>query len=153
MKRFIRPTPLKVLLLALLTFLGTTPRVTGESPVKLNNFIGAIDITAAGVRPFTLSGTASHLGKFTAYGEVVFVPGEDPGSLEGEGVAVFRAANGDLLVGVMTWDVAAGGNFRTTTAAFRISSVTAPREVRSNGSCSVRTTWRRTSASSRSWPP
>ena len=58
---------------------------------------------------FTLAGTASHLGKFTAYGEVEFVPGEEEGSLEGDGVVVFTAANGDLLVGVVSWDVDASG--------------------------------------------
>lgn len=89
-----------------------------QSAVKMKNFTGRIDITAGGVRPFTLSGTTSHLGKFTAYGEVLFVPGKQAGSLVGEGVVVFQAANGDLLVGVVVWEVAAGGNLRTSRIHF-----------------------------------
>ena len=46
-----------------------------------------------------LEGTSSHLGKFTAYGEVDF----DPDAEVAEGVVVFTAANGDQLVGITTW--------------------------------------------------
>ena len=113
MKRLLRPTPVKAVLLALVTLLGPAPpRIAAESPVKMKKFIGQIDITAEGVIPFTLSGTASHLGEFNAYGEVEFVPGEEPGSLLGEGVVVFEAADGDLLVGVVAWEVAPGDDFR-----------------------------------------
>lgn len=69
--------------------------------------------------PFVLNGEASHLGEFTSYGEVQFSPGEEPGSLVGEGVAVFQAANGDLLVGIVSWGVDAGsGGFRTSRIHF-----------------------------------
>jgi hypothetical protein len=119
MKRLVSPSPLKVVLFALLTVFGTTPkRLYAEAPVKMKHFIGEIDITAEGVTPFTLSGTASHLGRFTAYGEVEFLPGEDPGSLVGMGVVVFEAANGDLLVGEVAWEVAAGGDFRASRIHF-----------------------------------
>src|SRR5262245_22862735 len=119
MRRLMNPSPLKSTVLALVTLLGTTPNpVRAESPIKLNNFIGEIDLTAGGVTPFTLTGTASHLGRFTAYGEVVFVPGEEPGSLEGQGVVVFEAANGDLLVGNVSWQVAAGNEFRDSRIYF-----------------------------------
>jgi hypothetical protein len=79
----------------------------GKSPVKLKGFEGTLDIAAAmeGPAPFTLEGTASHLGDYKAYGEIEFLPGEDEGSLVGQGVAVFEAANGDLLVGVVEWQV------------------------------------------------
>jgi len=73
-----------------------------QSPVKLKGD-GAIDFSAEGALPFTLSGTASHLGRYTACGEVEFVPGDEEGSLLGDGVVVLEAANGDLLVGVVTW--------------------------------------------------
>jgi hypothetical protein len=106
MKRLMRPTPLKVALLAFVTLFATSPKIAlAESPVKLQNWGGMIDFSAAGATPFTLSGTASHLGNFRAYGEVDFVPGDTAGSLVGDGVVVFQAANGDLLVGVVTWDV------------------------------------------------
>jgi hypothetical protein len=114
-----RPSPLKVVLLAVVTLVGTTPRpAAAESPVKMKNFLGAIDVTAGGVTPFTLVGTASHLGEFAAYGEVEFVPGEEPGSLEGTGVVVFEAANGDLLVGRVSWEVASGGDLRASRIHF-----------------------------------
>lgn len=113
--KLIAPSPLKVVLFALLIVFGTTPRaLLAKSPVKMKKFVGAIDVTAGGVTPFTLSGTASHLGKFTAYGEVEFARGPDAGSLAGDGVVVFEAANGDLLVGPLSWDVDAGGDFRTS---------------------------------------
>jgi hypothetical protein len=119
MKRLMSPGPLKVMLLTLLTLFGTTPKpMHAEAPVKMKNFIGEIDLTTGGVIPFTLSGTASHLGQFTAYGEVEFLPGEEPGSLEGMGVVVFEAANGDLLVGNVAWEVAAGGDFRASRIHF-----------------------------------
>jgi len=119
MKRFTRPTPIKVVMLALLTLFGTTPKFAfARSPVKLQNWQGTIDFSAERPTPFTLEGTASHLGQFTAYGEVEFLPGEQEGSLVGNGVVVFEAANGDLLVGVVTWEVDAGGDFRTSRVHF-----------------------------------
>jgi hypothetical protein len=120
MKRLTSRSPLKVVLTAVATLFGTMPRpVAAESPVTMKNFLGSIDVTASGITPFTLEGTASHLGKFTAYGEVAFVPGEEPGSLEGMGVVVFEAADGDLLVGNITWEVDAGGDFRNTSIEFK----------------------------------
>jgi hypothetical protein len=103
------------LLVALLSFSLVVPRAAlAKSPVKLTKFEGAIDLEADGPMAFTLTGTASHLGKFTSYGEVEFVPSEKMGSVVGAGPVVFRAANGDLLVGVVTWELNAGtGEFRT----------------------------------------
>lgn len=119
MKRFTSPSPLKVVVLAVVTLVGSMPRpAAAESPVKMKNFGGTIDLTAGGITPFTLSGTASHLGQFTAYGEVSFVPGGEPGSLVGMGVVVFEAANSDLLVGAVAWEVDAGGDFRTSRIHF-----------------------------------
>jgi hypothetical protein len=120
MKWFVRRVRLRVTLVALLSAsLIVPPSAFAESPVELKKFQGAIDLEAPGPLPFTLSGEASHLGKFTSYGEVAFVPGEEPGTMVGEGVAVFRAANGDLLVGAVAWEVAAGsGDFRTSRVHF-----------------------------------
>ena len=53
--------------------------VAAISPVKLNHWFGMVNPSNAGITPFELAGTASHLGQFVA--------------------------NGDLLVGVVTWDV------------------------------------------------
>jgi hypothetical protein len=82
-------------------------RAFAQSPVELKNWDGTIDFSTTGVSPFTLAGTASHLGRFKGRGEVEFVPGEEEGSLEGDGVVVFTAANGDQLVGVVEWDAEA----------------------------------------------
>src|SRR5947207_2948396 len=51
---------------------------------------------------FTLGGTDKHIGRFTSYGELDFVPGAAEGTLDGTGVVVLTAANGDRLVGVAT---------------------------------------------------
>ena len=119
MKRLMSPSPIKVALLMLLTLFATSPKPAyAKSPVKMKKFLGEIDLTTGGVTPFTLSGTASHLGQFSAYGEVEFFPGAEPGSLVGTGVVVFEAANGDLLVGNVAWDVAAGDDFRTSRIHF-----------------------------------
>src|SRR5262245_4133907 len=110
----------RVALVALLVFSLGLPRVAfAESPIKLKKWTGTIDFSTDGITPFTLSGTASHLGRFDAYGEVEFVPGLVEGSLVGDGVVVFEAANGDLLVGVVTWNVdPGGGDFLTSSIAF-----------------------------------
>src|SRR5688572_24222274 len=80
-----------------------------ESPIKLQNWKGAINFSTAGTSSFVLEGTASHLGRFTAHGDVEFLPGTN-GSLVGDGGIVFKAANGDLLVGVVTWEADAEAN-------------------------------------------
>lgn len=121
MSRFIRRMCNSVVLCTMLCFLQVyQPVAHAESPVKLQKFEGRIDITAPGpVIPFTLAGEASHLGKFTSVGEVVFTPGQIPGTLVGNGVVVMTAANGDRLVGVVTWEVSAeNAGFRTTSTHF-----------------------------------
>jgi hypothetical protein len=94
-----------ITLVVLLAFLArsATPAFA-VAPIKLNNWAGTIDFSADGPSEFTLAGTASHLGKFTAYGEIDLVIGADVA----EGVVVFEAANGDLLVGLTTWNSGAG---------------------------------------------
>ena len=121
MKRFFAPSWHQVTLVLLLSFTLAVPRAAFavKSAVKLQKWSGTIDFSDEGPAPFTLAGNASHLGKFTAYGEVEFVPGEEEGTLVGEGVAVFTAANGDLLVGTVSWDVANDGDeLRTSSLAF-----------------------------------
>jgi hypothetical protein len=98
----------KVMLVALLSlFQVFSPAAIAKSPVKLTNWAGTIDYSSEGPSEFTLQGNASHLGRFRAYGEVELLPID--GALEGEGVVVFEAANGDLLVGTTTWHVNAEG--------------------------------------------
>jgi hypothetical protein len=82
------------------------------APVKLQQWSGTFEPVAENRSWFELAGTASHLGLFTAFGEVELLPVGDGGDMVGAGPVVFTAANGDLLVGVVTWDVgdAADGN-------------------------------------------
>ncbi len=72
-----------------------------------DNFDGTVEFSPDKVTPFTLRGTEPHIGDYTARGEATFHPGEAEGSLVGEGAAVFETPEGDLLVGVVTWDVTA----------------------------------------------
>jgi hypothetical protein len=97
----------RIVTLVLIVAFGmrTAIPASAKSPVKLQNWQGTIDYAPDGITTFTLEGTASRLGDFKAYGEVDLVPGEEDGSLVGQGVVVFEAANGDLLVGITTWDV------------------------------------------------
>jgi hypothetical protein len=49
-----------------------------------------------------LDGNAQEVGRFTCYGELDFVPGAEEGTMDGTGVLVLMARNGDLLVGNVT---------------------------------------------------
>jgi hypothetical protein len=97
----------RVLTVILIAAFGVRTAIPARavSPVKLQNWEGTIDYSPDDVSTFTLQGTSSHLGNFQAYGEIVLEPGDAEDELVGEGVVVFESANGDLLVGVTTWDV------------------------------------------------
>lgn len=84
---------------------GSAATVRAESPVKLRKSIIMCDPSLP-LSPLTIEGNASHLGKFTAEGEISFRPSETENLLIGEGVVVFTAANGDLIVGVITLEIA-----------------------------------------------
>jgi hypothetical protein len=88
--------------LVLAFFARVSNPALGQSPVVLKNWGGVIDYSVDGPSTFALKGTASHLGQFKGYGEVDLVPGENEGTFGGEGVVVMEAADGDLLVGVVT---------------------------------------------------
>jgi hypothetical protein len=92
----------------IVAFLASSVHPTyAVSPIKLTHWSGTISASTAGLASFDLEGVASHLGQFTGSGEVEFLPMGDDGSLVGAGPVVLRTANGDLLVGVVTWDVGA----------------------------------------------
>jgi hypothetical protein len=69
----------------------------------------AILLSTDGPSPFVLRGTAPDFGRFACYGEIEFEAGGADGSLEGVGVAVLRAADGALIVGVVSCQVDANG--------------------------------------------
>lgn len=103
---FCRPKTSAILFVSF--YLASTGTAFAESPVKLQG-VGSIDISGGNPAPFHFSGTASHLGKYACYGELEFQPGINPGTQIGQGVAVFEAANGDLLVGVVSCELDAEG--------------------------------------------
>jgi hypothetical protein len=109
MKRFRVLSVKKTALVALLSVALAANPVLAQSAVQLQNWQGTINYVPGGTSKFTLNGTASHLGNFTADGEVAFVPGQDD-TLSGNGVVVFTAANGDLLVGMVEWSASADEN-------------------------------------------
>lgn len=52
-----------------------------------------------------MTGTAEQLGDCSCFGELDFVAGATQNTLDGQGVVVFTAANGDQLVGVITMEL------------------------------------------------
>ncbi len=103
-------TRLLLIMIAILTAASIYPQSTSAAPVVKLSGQGFLEFSNDGPSPFMLQGTASHLGKYTCFGEVELGPGAEAGSLEGEGVAVIRAANGDLIVGIVTWQIDADGD-------------------------------------------
>jgi hypothetical protein len=86
---------------ALLTFaMVAVPNVLADKP-KASGQIDFSDTTMTQAT-FTLGGTEKQIGRYTSYGELDFVASEDEGTLNGSGVVVLTAANGDLLVGAAT---------------------------------------------------
>lgn len=85
--------------------LAVPPSAYAKSPVKMTKLEGLVDTSAGRPAPYVLEGVASHLGRYQAYGEVELVPGDEEGSLAGTGPVVFQSADGDLLVGVATWEI------------------------------------------------
>lgn len=72
---------------------------------QTDNFTGTIEFVTEKPTPFELKGTSPDMGEYTARGEVTFHEGEAPGSLIGEGVAVFETSDGSKIVAVVTWPV------------------------------------------------
>lgn len=114
MRRGISVSRKVVALLLLLSFhASSVSPALAVSPVKLHNWSGTFEPVTDSFSRFQITGSASHLGRFIAHGEVEFLPVGDDGLLMGAGPVVFTAANGDLLVGVVTWDVGAeAGGYR-----------------------------------------
>ena len=100
----------KLVLASLVLFAGAAwpPPVAAESPIQLNGE-GRIALGENGSAVVVQSGTATHLGTYVSYEEVVFVPDDEDGDLHGAGLIAFVAANGDMLVGVTTWLVHGDG--------------------------------------------
>jgi hypothetical protein len=86
---------------AWLTFaVVAVPNVLADNP-KASGQINFSDATMTQAT-LTLGGTETHIGRYTSYAELDFVASDEEGTLNGSGVVVLTAANGDLLVGAAT---------------------------------------------------
>jgi ABC-type transport system substrate-binding protein len=70
-------------------------------PIVIKQWKGEIENLDNGLSTFTMRGIASHLGRFHAIGEFTTPTNADGEAVETSGVAAFRAANGDFLVGTV----------------------------------------------------
>lgn len=104
---------LPLVITVILTAAGIYANSTSAAPVVKLSGEGSIAFSIDGPSPFVLQGNASHFGKYACYGEVEFSPGAEAGTFEGEGPAVIRTANGDLIVGIVTWQINADGTGQT----------------------------------------
>ena len=110
MRWFFNSSRLKVMFVAALGLLSLQAMsALGQSGIKIKGEGTLLDVPG-GPSTFNLAGTASHLGLYTCYGEINFVPGTEEGSQDGVGVGAFTAANGDMLVGVVTMLIGSDGN-------------------------------------------
>jgi hypothetical protein len=104
MKRFLK---IRSLMLTVILLLGTLPVAAIDRPVQIER---PFALNGSGLAAFitdeagnviganvTASGTATHLGLWTAVGNVRFTPDPITGQLRSEGMATLTAANGDKL--------------------------------------------------------
>jgi hypothetical protein len=90
----------------------TADLASAQSGIKMNGTATLIE-APTGLWALHMEGTASHLGKFTCDGELALFPGQIDGTTEGIGVAAFTAANGDVLVAHVDYQVDADGVTQT----------------------------------------
>jgi hypothetical protein len=90
------------------TMAGSRP-VIADPVVKLWGG-GQLDVSGDGPAAYALSGHASHLGKYSAVGEVLFGRVDGDGVVTGQGPVAIRSANGDMLTGIAVWTVHPGGS-------------------------------------------
>jgi hypothetical protein len=98
--------------LALLALAAVAPSAVADQPLSVcRGYSGSLTSRDDGVAVLRLIGTAEALGKFSCYGEIVFIPWNEDGTLLGTGVVAFTAANGLQLVGVIAAGIDADGDF------------------------------------------
>ena len=96
---------------ATLTLCFAAANHSHANPTLKGPLPGVLDIDpATGFATFEGSGRLTLMGKVTVYAEFVFVEGETPDSLEGAGIAEITAANGDVLVSNVVWNIDADGS-------------------------------------------
>jgi hypothetical protein len=75
---------------------------------------GTLTLDADGLAVLRLAGAASELGRYVCYGEVAFELDDEDGSLDGTGPVAFTAADGDRLVGIVSWHIDPDGTGQAT---------------------------------------
>jgi hypothetical protein len=96
-------------LLVLLIVTGVSAAPKPGKPVVTLNGSGPIHFSDDGTASFVLRGNATHVGRYTCIGELQFVAGPTPGSLNASGVAEFIATDGAQLVGIVNYQTGADG--------------------------------------------
>jgi hypothetical protein len=103
---------------ALMALFGmSTGKTLAQSPFAPKGQ-GTISLSPQNAAPFAFSGTELHLGQYRSYGEMQIRSNNGAGALEGVGIVVFEAANGDRLVGQVTMQTGAN-NVGQMTFAWR----------------------------------
>ena len=98
--------------MALLALASVAPPAAADQPLAVcRGYSGSLLAGDDGIAVLRLVGTAEAQGRFTCYGELVFIGENEDGALFGMGVIAFTAANGDHLVGVIAAEIDADGNF------------------------------------------
>jgi hypothetical protein len=101
--------------LAIFLFATLAPLCHADESLQLKgDLIFSSNPTDLGLVQLIGAGTASHLGKWTCFGECFFEEGDAPGAIAGTGVIVFAAADDDVLVGFAHWLISADGSVSVT---------------------------------------
>lgn len=94
-------------LFVLLTLFGLSVHTAlGQGAFTLN---AQINVAPQGTSAFAFTGTNTLLGQYRCQGEVSMYSSKDTQAHQGTGVAVFVAANGDRLVGMVSLQTNADG--------------------------------------------
>jgi hypothetical protein len=92
--------------LALLAMVAFPLFAAADQPLGTMELKSAnLTLGEGGFATLHMTGTAEELGNCSCYGELDFVPGDEQHTLDGLGVVVFTAANGDQLVGVIAMQI------------------------------------------------
>lgn len=94
---------------AFLGFLGWGAAGPSVLAGDLRTGRAVIQLAAEGPSAFEMTGRSRHFGRYECCGEILFHPVAADGILTGDGVAVLEAANGDLIVGVVSCRVDSNG--------------------------------------------
>lgn len=108
---FCHHRPLALIGLVAFCCLFPSLRALADLPVHTIQAQGSLTVLEDGFAIALLSGTAPGMGRFVCYGELQIEPSEEASSLAADGVLVFTAANGDVIVAVTQSEVYSDGAY------------------------------------------